>query len=434
MGNIEPALSELREFIEGLSLEAWPVTGQSRIGDLGMVLVGQGQTIHLSPEEAGKYSHCVEKVYTAVEGDETISRTTVERIVRERLLSATTINKEDNPAEFRRYLEAGIKQLRLELHAHPEEWEFYFAVDGVSSVGLPLVIGQVEFYLADETGIAEYWRRATDVSPEIGSAQPTRFMASDFTEFFGGSVIARIRVSAIDSEAAKNRALKLLRQTIDTVNFYISGRSGGTRMRMHIKGDVQPGLRLYPSLRLDRPSPLNVERSLTGPWQVAPLHQLSALPVFQGVSRLLSKARLNRLEDRILTAIQWAGRARVEERREQAFLFFAVALETLLLGDRNPSDLQYKLKLRCAHLLVIQNLQSRKRIFKEIGELYAKRSKIVHTGEFDVTDSELQLIEKYACAAIDVLLSRDAFQSMRDESTLEEWFESQVLGTPPIGG
>ena len=58
-----------------------------------------------------------------------------------------------------------------------------------------------------------------------------------------------------------------------------------------------------------------------------------------------------RLQDRILSALQWAGRAAVEERREEAFLLYAIAIESLLLGGKSHVEVTERLAVRGAHLL-----------------------------------------------------------------------------------
>jgi hypothetical protein len=73
---------------------------------------------------------------------------------------------------------------------------------------------------------------------------------------------------------------------------------------------------------------------------------------------------------------------------------------------------------------------------RQIGDLYTTRSKIVHAGKFDVTDSELELIDQYARVALSVVLDREPFRTMTEEKDFEDWFEARLLAPdekPAVG-
>ncbi len=68
-------------------------------------------------------------------------------------------------------------------------------------------------------------------------------------------------------------------------------------------------------------------------------------------SEMLKKEAPSEFELRILSALQWAGKASVEPRREEAFLLFSVSLESLLLERDDKSEIAETLALRLAHLI-----------------------------------------------------------------------------------
>ena len=90
----------------------------------------------------------------------------------------------------------------------------------------------------------------------------------------------------------------------------------------------------------------------------------------------------------LLAAAQWAGQATVERRRESSFLLHAIAFETLLLPERDVQGSGYRLSLRGA-LLLGKTPDRRAALLEDIADLYAKRSRIVHAGSYDVTDADL---------------------------------------------
>ena len=88
---------------------------------------------------------------------------------------------------------------------------------------------------------------------------------------------------------------------------------------------------------------------------------------FDRVESLLEKSR-NEVEELLLTAVRWAGRATVARTREEAFLLFAIALECLVL-PKEGDELRYRLSQRVARLCgenVEQRLELAKRTKKAI--------------------------------------------------------------------
>ena len=108
-------------------------------------------------------------------------------------------------------------------------------------------------------------------------------------------------------------------------------------------------------------------------------------------------------------------------------MLYAIALESLLLGSRSEAEIGYRLRLRCAHLLGL-SADGKKRIMKQVSDLYGIRSKIVHSGSFEVTDGDLSLMRFVSKNALIAVLTEEHFLSMQNEREFEQWFEYQALG------
>jgi hypothetical protein len=143
------------------------------------------------------------------------------------------------------------------------------------------------------------------------------------------------------------------------------------------------------------------------------------------VSAILANPNPSSLDDRILSSLQWAGRATIEGRKEEAFLLFCISLEALLLGNRN-TEISQTFALRGAHLFG-QDTAHRKDIFKKLKCLYGIRSSIVHSGHTQVTQADLSKIRSLAKNAVWLMLVREPFSQMKTEEKLEEWFQTQLL-------
>jgi len=147
---------------------------------------------------------------------------------------------------------------------------------------------------------------------------------------------------------------------------------------------------------------------------------------FERVSSILGTPSPSPLEEKILSSLQWAGRASIEDRREEAFLLFCVSLEALLLSKQTTSEITQTFALRGAHLLV-GDAAHRKEIFRDLKSLYGIRSSIVHSGHTQVAEASLSKIRWLAKTALLIMLVREPFSKMKTQEELEEWFQTQLL-------
>lgn len=425
MPDLNDALRRLAEFVTNLHFETEPPSSFFITSEPLVLLSNDDATLLFRGKDVDDYTESVQGIFDAVSGKEIISRDSVERLVNDLILALAPV-KRDNTVEFQIDLKDQIRSIKTALQSEPTEWEFYVPVIGFAPSELPFTVGTVEFYQADASGTQEYWRRACELNPTYEGRRPDEYLLADFPAQFGDRTIGRVHVSALDLSAAQNRAMKAMRRTLDCINFFADKDKG---LALHVKGDVEQGQRLDAAIQLSQPATATGRATRIPPWRGLPIQQISRRPGFGRISQLLAKKTLTTLEDRILKALQWAGRARVEPRNEESFLLFAVALETLLLKDSgSPTDLLYQIKLRTAHLVSKPDFASRKLTVKQIGQLYKTRSKIVHTGKFDVTDSEIYLIDEYTRIALLIVLDREPFRSMTAEEDFEAWFEARLLG------
>ena len=174
---------------------------------------------------------------------------------------------------------------------------------------------------------------------------------------------------------------------------------------------------------------------MPGHW-VGPLMELSMKRLLESdeqfklglsyIDSVLSKPNANKYEKSLLTAIQWAGRAAASLRREEAFLLFAIALESALLTKSEKESVTYKLRTRIAHLMG-GSLERRRELYSMVGRLYGTRSQVVHNGSYQVTDLELEEIRRIALSCISRLCTDETFRVFTSPQDLADWFNEQVL-------
>lgn len=135
---------------------------------------------------------------------------------------------------------------------------------------------------------------------------------------------------------------------------------------------------------------------------------------FTELSALLKKPTPTKWEQRILSAVRWAGDARVLRSLEDSFVMNAIALEILMLGEEvddpweTAGSITAKLGERVAFLLG-RDKQERINIDRRVRELYRKRSGIVHRME-STSEEDLRALETYVLQCTSALL-RFGFKS-----------------------
>jgi len=164
-----------------------------------------------------------------------------------------------------------------------------------------------------------------------------------------------------------------------------------------------------------------------GPGVPIAIGQMGKRKGFLRVSEMLGAESPTDLEQRILASLQWAGRAQIEARREEAFLLYAIALESLLLARDTKTEISQRLAIRCAQLGGGPTLNDKKLVVEQILSLYQIRSDIVHSGNFLVREDKLGLIRTYAVLTLFLILDSEPFCLMREVWELESWFQIQLL-------
>jgi hypothetical protein len=393
--------------------------------------------ISLYGDLATEYQRNLRDLYALVARKQVLGLRAVEALLQTAILTALDITKKQPGQSFEQRLEQAIAVLQQSTQATPDEWQLHFRVMGIAPQGLPITLGNMRLYHATEDSLRHEVDRlnsyidSTKNMPNEKQALKD-VIGSEVGKGLRGTVMAAVEVKAIDEDAAEAIATRDLRLILDVINFYADViHPPGVRARAYLPGDASSVIDVSFGYHMSaQPSGYlsNVKR---GPLEAISLVELTPKLAerngFGRIKDILASTERNSFERRLLTAFRWAGRATVTERREDAFLLYAVALESLLLPTEQSAELSYRLRLRCAHLLGLTP-EARERLVKRVGRLYGLRSRIVHSGSIDVTDADLSEIRHLAKNAIVALLVEPDFQAMNNENDLEQWFERKLLG------
>jgi hypothetical protein len=127
----------------------------------------------------------------------------------------------------------------------------------------------------------------------------------------------------------------------------------------------------------------------------------------------------NEIEKRILTSVEWIGKAIQEVDKSKSLVQFVFAIEALLQPDKkellSPSIVsQFS---DWVAFIISDKKEERKKIAKHFKELYSKRSAIAHGAEKEVTIEDLTLARDITNLTIVKFLTQEPFKKMK---TMEE--------------
>jgi hypothetical protein len=425
---LNQALDIVTEFINAVK-NPEPITGKH--GLINQVIFShrdEGGLI-LSGEEAQQYRICLQQLIEVAASDERISPKAVEQLFQKAILTSLDISKRRSDLSFEERVDNAIRDLKMQLKRDPVEYQVFYPILGLSEEGLPIRVGKVDICVFGDEQYSMF--REIIQAARINDEERQHWI-EDLDEASGGlfgKPIGVVGVLALDEEAAYSLALKELRLTLDVINFYsdLIPYSDGLAF---LPGDIEPLRVVDLILRPDDKPGYHIQGKSVGPLSPLSIQQLLKSDKdhslgFEAISDKLARER-GKLDDRLLAAVQWSGRATVEKRAEEAFLLYAIALESIILPTGDPRELTYRLSKYVAHLLG-KNASSRKNISKRVGELYGVRSRIVHSGKYQVTHADLAQVRSIAKSCMLRLLTEEPFVNMKNPDELVDWFEQQIL-------
>jgi hypothetical protein len=270
-----------------------------------------------------------------------MSAKTIERLYQRAILTSLDITEHRRDLPFQVRLDQAVRDLRSAFTTKPYPFQVYYPIEGLELDELPFSFGNVSFRVLspeDATALIQNLEHQ-----QVRSRKRNDYL-SVIDEMMHKGIVGRpmgvTTVMATESEAAKVLAIKELRLTLDVMNFF---------------SDLIPYSNGYFFLPGDRSRTVvttlitssNAQHKYSvGGQVVGPLAPLSAKMLGDTEqTRQMGLAAANRVlverkgafQERLLSAIQWAGRATVEIRKEESFLLYAIALESLVLVARLKS-------------------------------------------------------------------------------------------------
>ena len=244
------------------------------------------------------------------------------------------------------------------------------------------------------------------------------------------SPVAIQRVNARDDKAALLLAEREVQITIECLNFF-ADVVPYNRARLRIaRGRPRSGNTLQMALS-DEGSFLYSPQA-TIPWEFS-LDRLRELEgaigeALERVEELQAEGDRSKVEELLLRAVRWVGRAVTANRTEDKLLFAAIALDCIT-RPKPRHDVRQQLSSRVAHVLSGGG-EDQERLETEIRRLYDIRSTLVHDGSLEVTEDDRAAMQTVALRTVVWALTSSDFGSATTLEELEAYFNR--ITTAPL--
>lgn len=396
------------------------------LGDVdGLLSYRKGKgVLALSRKEASAYGDVVSRLDKRYRTKEDVSLATLKTYVQDVLFGALfgTEGPGDESA-FEARLSGELTSFRAKLREPAVTHTCYLPVSSLSEEGLPWTLGTVRLL---QMNAARLRRLVLPPGADLSSRQVAkgRELIKELTSDESLTrPMAEVTVLAKDSGAAMDLAMRRTREIVDVLNFFAL-LIPNTPEWVHLAGEAE---RTVSSALVVRDGRLAyMSSALKGPpghFSCKRLKSTSSLrPALRRVHELLRNRGQSQVGELVMTSIVWAGRASVEPIREQAFLQYVIALETLMLPVSTQA-IKNRLQTRVAHFLGA-TAGERQRLYDTMRGLYTTRSDIVHDGSFDVSADDLDWLRSIVAACILRALVRRKIRQLTTPGELARWLDT----------
>lgn len=387
---------------------------------------GDGMLI-LDSDEYRRYQKVLAELIDRLAPSGDLSESTVASALTDAAFDVLDIRKVGNPDPNAR-VTAAVERLKALAAQESELFECWIEVGGVHQESLPCRYGRVRFVKFNEYRRRRFYKSIRDVSPDSHkpSASRIRSLVDARQDHLLGSSFGVVECPARDSKAATTLAKGEIRETLECMNFF-SDLIPYNHSWLYLPGEQESTGTT--AIAVGGRGSVRVSSSQVGPLGGYAISRIASQKgigkVAKRISRLLQIRDRNRVEELLLTSVRWAGRATVSPLREEAFMLYAIALECIVLPGTD-GELRHRLSQRVGRM-VPGTVASRIECRNATKKLYDIRSKIVHSGHYEVGEDDLYQIRTIAKGVILRLLSSATVAEFRTIEALEDWYERRML-------
>jgi len=416
--------TKLRKFFAKLKFAAKDDSGKSLPDILSnnVTFISEDKhSIRFTDEDSINYSKLQDELALIHSKSRTYGRTYAENILKDVIWQV--LDSSEDPGRAARQAVATIES---KLNIPFQKWSVYFPVDGLSLLkSEPWVFGQVKFISTDPEIL----------SNELASARLSESELLTMHQAVGA--LAKVEILAIDSDTAIAEGANIVNLTVSVVNCY-GNLVGGSRDGKVLSSYDQVGSEKIASIIFIGEKTTGFKRSFsykaTGINTHLFLQQQGFVERFDLAKidkALRSPIKNGFVEMRIIPAMKWVGKATAQTQPDEAYLNYCIALESLIYNKKHSQDsiVTKELKTRL-YLLLFSNegyFGSSISGINRFDHLYDLRSRIVHRGKAEVTDSDLETIRSLTYNALHKTLNESPIKDFETEEAFESWLTRDEL-------
>lgn len=370
----------------------------------------------LDSTEYRDYQRVLKQLTQALAPEGDLSEAIIDSTLQDAIFAVADIPNRRNKDATARVKEA-VQSLRELKGRRLEAFECWTEVRGLMTESLPTSFGHVHFVELTDSRLQALMSKLKSNRTDL---------LNSMSEHIVGTCFGLVSREARDHKAAIELASREVQTTIECLNFF-SDMLDFSRSWLFLAGEQETAITTTIAID-DRGYPwTSVKRvGQTFGYDIARLmSQANIRDLVKRVDRLLQN-RKSELEELLLKALRWAGRATVTPLPNEAFMLYAIALECVVLPGGNQGELRHRLSQRIAKTM--QSVDSdRLKLQKLMMKLYDVRSKIVHTGHYAVQEEELHSIRNITKGAIAGLLTDTRVAKLKKVDSLDRWYEERML-------
>jgi hypothetical protein len=324
------------------------------------------------------------------------------------------------------HIATGVSALKQALLAPAKTWHVAYRIQWIASDELPFSYQGVHFVPPDDKMVAD----ALHIRAE--HTRLTEAIDEFLPEERAGMAAAIVEVRASDKTSARALALDQIFSAVDELT--------GLAALFHpltspVITDVFNAIRVsLVSVVTDTTEEATIHMPFPLPFDVVHpkllfkfLHE--QMPAHRVEALIGRQAKGDDMTPRLRSALRYIGRAqqcRFENRHDDSFLYFIVAVEALLGNQDYRDSINYQLRMRIAHLIG-QSFSERIEIERQVTHLYDVRSKLLHRGMRQVRAADLNEASTYAIRCLIAIIFDRPAKDFSKFAELESWFRSRLL-------
>ncbi len=402
----------LSAFAEGLSTD-------DNLSDehLGAILWREGQgSLEFDQEQTDRYRDVLGSAQRAMALQDDPSRATIDKVLQDAMF-AEAVAKRDNPEQLAERVDLHIDLAKERLEGRLEQHECWIEVHGLDPTSLPGQFGRTRFEPFSQTHLDRLDAIDQATNAPIPQASARHMLSNDMS--YKGRVIAIQQVQARDTKAAIALATREVTATLDCLNCF-SAIIPYNRAILRVATSQRPrgsAIRYaYTVARAFRNSP-----KAEIPWEYS-MEQLWELDKFAGktvrrLDNLLRERARSDVDELLIRAARWTGRAAAADTAEYDFLYTAIAIDCMM----KPVSGQDKTLLKRVKWLL-----SDLAVINDIDRLWQLRNDLVHDGRLEVPEIDKRMLHEIALHSLGRLLADDELKNIDLLADLDEWFDRQV--------